>query len=492
MRDSVEADPENLARRFNLGLLALELGEYEAAVQELQHVADGLPDSPDALNALGNALRAVGRVEDAVTAHEGAVTHAPQAPEAWNDLANTYIAWGRPEAAEPGFERALALAPDALELHYNLATARERCGKYEAAVEGFQHVLAENPLHVDAWTNLGIALKGLGRLPAAREAQHKAVELDPDNHDAQFNLALTELMQGEFEAGWRRLEHRRQIPGYAEMGAVAWDGSEQPEATLHLYAEQGLGDTLQFMRFASAARARVGRVVLRCRPALLELLSQGFEGADAVESLDEPVEDALYAPLMSLPHLLGLGGALAAPEPYLRVPTQAVEAAAERLLGQGPAIGLCFQGNPRYRADRERSMPLSMLRPVLELTGPRFYSLQKHHGVEQLAQLPPDLVVTDLGSGLDESTGAFVETAAVMKNLSLFLTTDSASAHLAGALGVETWLMLPHVPDFRWGMEGNRWYPSARLFRQPQRGDWATVVEEVRIALQARFGEAAG
>ncbi len=237
------------------------------------------------------------------------------------------------------------------------------------------------------------------------------------------------------------------------------------------------------MRFAGLARERVGEVVLQVNSVLVPLL-EGFDGADQVISAADPEPDCdLAAPLMSLPYLLGLGGAVTpVAGPYLRADPDLVQGWRAKLAGDSRVrVGLVWQGNPSFAADHLRSIPLCAYEPVLRTPGVRFMSLQKHHGLEQLADLSADLGLENLGEQLDENTAPFCDTAALMMSLDLVITSDTSVAHLAGALGVPAWVALPAIPDWRWELSGeqSRWYPSLRLFRQQQAGDWDSVMTRI-------------
>ncbi|MCU0665330.1 MAG: hypothetical protein MUC50_23760, partial [Myxococcota bacterium] len=299
------------------------------------------------------------------------------------------------------------------------------------------------------------------------------------------------------EEGWQTYEWRRQIPEIpiCRFALPQWDGQSHPDKVLLLHAEQGLGDSLQFIRFASFARQRVGRLVFLCHPPLLRLFSR-VPGIDALVPLGEPPPPCdMHLPLLSLPWVLGaVSSELGCRTPYLSPEPALVEAFAMRLSSiPRPRVGICWQGNPSYRDDKNRSIPVRHFLPLLE-AGVELVSVQKNHGLEQLACADPEGRVLNLGPALDLERGAFVDTAAVLANLDLLITSDTAMPHLAGALGVPVWCLLPHVPDWRWGLKGDRtpWYPTMRLFRQTRPGDWDGVFASVRTALASLRGSAQG
>lgn len=492
--EAVELDPQNQARRLNLGLLCFDVGDYHRCAAHLEAVVARAGEVPEALNCLGNALCRLGQHGSAIDRHERALSAAPRDPKFWSDLAATYMAWGRPGAAVAGYDAVTRIQPHSGHAHFNLGTARLQSGDPEGAVGAFQAAVRCNRDHVQAFINLGIALKRCGRFEEAAAAQRSALKQAPDDAEAAWNLALTELLLGEYEAGFAHFEGRLRLQNHPLAGGRRWDGSPLPDGTLVVLGEQGLGDTLQFLRFVDRAAERCGAVTLQCRPDLLPLLRSAYHGPARLEALGQGVDtgdgrETSRVPLMSLPHVLCVGGDLGVEGPYLSMPEDAVEAQRASLPPGRLRVGISWQGNPAYRADAERSMPLSLLAPLLAQPEVAFISLQRGHGSEQLAALGPNRVL-DRGD-IDAEGAAFQHTAALLCALDLLVTTDTAIAHLAGALGVPVWLMLAKVPDFRWGLRGNRWYPSMRLFRQSDAGDWAAVVSQVADALRQRCAQEA-
>jgi hypothetical protein len=302
------------------------------------------------------------------------------------------------------------------------------------------------------------------------------------------------LSQERFPEGWAEYEWRWQVQSQPRpaFDRPAWDGAPLPGGTLLLYAEQGVGDTLQFVRYAALAKQRADAVILGCPPALIPLLSR-CPGIDRLVATDAPLPpfDA-QAPLASLPGLLGTTAeTIPAPVPYLTADPERVRRWQEELAGlEGFKIGIAWQGNPGMGAyDRRRSFPLAALAPLARLPGVRLVVLQKGHGREQLPAAA-GWPLADLGERLDESGGAFADTAAVMHGLDLVVTCDSAPAHLAGALGKACWVALPFAADWRWLLdrEDSPWYPTLRLFRQPRPGDWSDMFGRMAFALRWLLG----
>lgn len=475
-----------LVTNLEKGLAAYQQGDFHSAARLLQDALRQAPNDPTVLSKLGNALKRSGRFDEALKIHETLVQAYPDAPEALSDLGATLLSWGKIEASIGYFQKAVALRPDSAELNYNLAVAEQYADLLESAVGHYRACTSRVPTHAQAWSNLGICLKALGCTDEALFCQQHAATCAPSNPDIQWNLSLTELLNGNYQSGFARYEWRRKLPGYQIVKGKLWDGTSAPNQMLTVVAEQGLGDTLQFIRYLPMAKSRVGHLRLMSRKALIPLLKNGFQAVDEIVPMDTLSDDTLTAPLMSLPHLLDLPSPLPESVPYLRAESSRIDYWTGLLrLDTSLHVGIAWQGNPAHRDDRHRSISIQTLSPILGLKEARFFSLQKEHGLFELNKTVTGLNLVDIGGALDDD-GAFVDTAAVMNVLDLVLTVDTSVAHLAGALGVETWTLLPYAPDFRWGLGDCPLYPQMRLFRQTRRNDWSTVIEQVRAALIER------
>lgn len=467
---------------------ALAAGEVEVAIRHFEECLKQDTGDAAGYTALGNALKRQGRFAEAVCRHQEAIRLMPQSAELRSNLGGTYLAWGQHGAALRELEHAVSLEPQGVELIFNLGTALHKAGRYAEACARFREVTDVEPGHYRSWTNLGSSLKSMGLIREAVEALERAVSLAPDFAEAQWNLGLGRLTMGEFSAGWELYEWRRQIPEIpiTRFNERSWDGSSETSGTLLIHAEQGHGDTFQFIRFIRCARARVGKVVFLC-PVPLRKVLEGVEGVDqwVVQGEALPPFD-FQIPLMSLPHVLGMGGELSDSASYLEV-NPARRAFWRERLSQltGARVGLCWQGNPRYRDDHLRSIPLEAFEPLMEQEGVSFVALQKEDGLGDLGTLAQRWPLTDWSAELDRDHGSFVDSAALISELSLVITSDTSIAHLAGALGRPVWLLLADVCDWRWGLESTEtpWYPTMRLFRQRRSGDWAEVMGRVRQAL---------
>lgn len=411
----------------------------------------------------------------------------PASPEAQSNLGAAYNAAGMADAAVTCFERAAEARPGNGEILYNLGNGLLAAGRLAEAERTLRLALETDPGHLRARTNLGVAQKEQGRLIEAIGTFGAVIRVAPDNADAHWNRALALIMAGRFDEGWREYEWRRRIAGFSmcPIEGSDWDGRAYPGRTLLVHAEQGLGDTIQFARYLPMAADPRGKLVFVCQQPLKALLA-GLGGIDGNFELCGSEERLprfdIQAPLMSLPHLLNVGMPVWPVDgPYLQAEPERVKRWAERLGGADQfKIGICWQGRPGYKADRRRSIPLETYAPLAGIDGVRLISLQQGHGAGQLAAQGWRARVREPGPDMD-ADGAFLDSAAIIAALDLVITSDTAIAHLAGALGATTWLMLAHMPDWRWGAEGAQtpWYPAMRLFRQARPGDWAGVMSEI-------------
>lgn len=382
--------------------------------------------------------------------------------------------------------RALALEPssrDGHDLYGALATDR---GRYLEAVRAHRRALAIGPVRGEALHNLGNAYRFSGEVVAARRQYRSALALEPMLVEAHWNAGLTDLTLGEWVEGWPGYERRWHNPTLLEDIQVhhqpRWGGGTRSEARVLLWAEQGLGDTLQFVRYARLVRQRVGQVILQVPPTLKRLLAD-VAGVDVCVTRDEalPAFD-LHCPLGSLPKLFGTTVAtIPGPAPYLTAPAEEVARWAERFTGlKGPRIGICWKGNPRFLEDRMRSPGFDAIQPLLSALPGSAISLVKDPNDDDLAARNLLDLSTEL---IDMAT-----TAAVMANLDLVITSDTSIVHLAGALGRPTWLLLHHASDWRWltGRSDSPWYPSISLFRQEAPGDWRAPVQRIAEGLRTK------
>jgi hypothetical protein len=386
------------------------------------------------------------------------------------------------------FARAVDLCRLGLNRLPSADVAEALCGLRAEAEAGLHPAPAARSTCVDFLR--GCEAFGRGEFGAAATLLRKAVSAEPDNAEAHTYLGQALIATGQLADGWPEHEWRFRLPWGTPraMAVPQWDGTPMPGRTLLLWDEQGLGDILQFVRFARVAgEVSKARVIFHGRPRLCRLLGRCAGLAAAIPRMHDFPRPHAHASVMSLPAILGVGSAFE-PAPYLSAEPGLVGIWRERLAHlPGPRIGLVWQGTPGYYNDRQRSFPIETYLPLLRAFGGRasFVSLQKGFGAEQLGRLPDDVPVHQFGSLLDGGEDGFVDTAAVMAHLDLVITVDTAVAHLAGALGVRVWIALGHGPDWRWGerSETTPFYPRARLFRRAADERWDDVMGRIGASL---------
>jgi hypothetical protein len=373
---------------------------------------------------------------------------------------------------------------DYYQAHCNLGLTLKKLDRFVEAEESLRCALHINPVQAETHQDLGITQKLLGHLDDAIENFSRAVALEPDYADAQFSLANAQLILGDFKNGWRGYEWRLKTSWYGNRKFVqpAWRGEKLKGETILLYPEQGFGDTIQFLRYAPLVAARGGRVIVEV-PLVLARLAATLKGPGQVIASGDPVPAFdFYCPLLSLPARFGtMPETIPSKTPYLSADPVLAEKWCEEITKDlGLKVGLAWGGNPKQENDRYRSISFDAWQPLLEISGVRWFSLQVGDRAGDIGRVPPN-AITDLSGRLID----FAETAAVVTNLDLVITIDSAVAHLAGAVGKPVWTLVSAVADWRYPQNGERsaWYASMRVFRQAALGEWDGVISQVRAGL---------
>ncbi|MEO8495197.1 MAG: tetratricopeptide repeat-containing glycosyltransferase family protein [Planctomycetota bacterium] len=468
-----------------------QAGDASRAGQIARQILQADPHHFDSLCLLGDVSRTLGDLDQAVVSYRRAALLRPDHAETALDLGNCLFLQKRFDEAAASYRRALQLRPDYPQAHTNLGSVLQEQGQLETAVACHREAARIDSQFVDAHFNLANACKELGRNVEAVAGYTAALRLRPNFAEAHLNLGLVLLLMGRLEEGWPHYEWRFQCgqPVPRSFAAPQWDGSSLPGQTLLVHAEQGCGDILMFVRYNGLVKRASGmRIVLECPAAMMRLLSQLPDVDQWVARGSELPDFDAHAPLLSLPAICRSSLAtIPAEVPYLAADATLRETWQRRLNRPHTFnIGIAWQGDPTYRWDRLRSIPLERFSPLADIEGVRLYSLQKGPGTEQLHDIEGWFSVDDLGGQLDNSSGAFMDTAAVMMNLDLVISPDTAVAHVAGALGVVTWLVLPTVPHWPWMLdrEDTPWYPTMRLFRQRRPGQWGEVFERMTRTLR--------
>lgn len=411
-----------------------------------------MPGDASALHLLALIDLGERKADEAIAHLRRCLEIRPEFPEAWSTLGRALLRLTRPGEALAAQERAVALAP-------------------------------QNP---EILGNLGNALKALNRPAEAVAVYERARALRPEMGDLAYNEGLARLLLGDFRRGWELYEYRwsrRNAPPPRPVAGPLWLGREPLQGrSLVVPSEQGLGDTLQFVRYLPPLLARGAVVTLVVQRALKEFLDGQWPSVDVRDwTKPVPAGDA-HCPLLSLPRAFATELATIPPAPYLRPPAAKTARWRQSLaLRPGPKVGFVWAGGPGHQNDFQRSIPLSVFRECFRGIPGNFYGLQKDIRPSDQAVLPATPELTNLSGQI----GNFADTAAIVANLDLVVAVDTAVAHLAGALGTPTWLLLPFAPDWRWllGRRDSPWYPAMVLFRQPAPGDWTSVLAEVRRLL---------
>jgi Flp pilus assembly protein TadD len=485
-RRAIQARPNYAEANVNLGTALGELKQHEEAIAAYRQALLLKPAIPEIHNNLGAALMKLERYEEALTAIRQALELKPDYAEAHNNQATILAANRQFDEAIVAFCRAIDLKPRYPQAHCNLGNALREIGRRDEAIASCRRALELDPNFSEAHNNLGSALLELGRLDEAESEFCRALELAPDFDDATVNHAMLLLLRGDYERGWPLYEARLRLTpsSMRDFAQPMWDGSPLQGRRVLIHAEQGFGDAIHFIRYAPLVAERGGEVIVECRAPLVELF-RTVKGVHEVVADGDPLPPFdVHVPMLSLPLLFETGRATIPKDvPYLLVDPARRDIWKKRLGEHRPRlrIGLCWGGNPLNRRNRTRNISLECLRPLLDVKGIDFLSLQLNPPTEETTSSLAKAGIIDHTKEIRD----FADTAAFMAELDLIITVDTAVAHLAGALGRPVWTLLPLIPDWRWGLEGTDtpWYPTMQLFRQTSAEDWAPVIERVAGAL---------
>lgn len=470
---------------YNRGVSLQALGRREEALSAYDRALSLHPDFPAALNNRGNLLLDLGRADEAQQSLDRCVALNPAFPEAYNNLGLALTALGRHGEALASLDRALALDPAYVDAHLNRGASLLALGRPDDALDGLIQAERLAPADPKVHHNFGIVLHALNRLDEALARYRKAIDLQPGYAEARFHMSLTQLLKGDFASGWQGYEFRWAIRNAAprRLEGPLWHGS-RPVAgqRIALWCEQGLGDAIQFCRYAPLLTNLGAKVILEI-PAELKSLAGTLPGVDTLVVQGEPLPAFdVHCPLLTLPLALStdletIPGAV----PYLSAEPGKVASWRSRIAAEGGLrIGIVATGNLKHSNDRNRSLTLESFSPLMR-DGINLYLLQKECRPVDEDFLRANPAIRDLRPWLMDLS----DTAAAIECLDLVISVDTAVAHLAGALGKPVWILLPYNPDWRWLMDrpDSPWYPTARLFRQPALGNWPVVIRDVSEAL---------
>jgi len=478
--EAIALRPDYPLALLNRAQVLQQLGRTREALASFDLALALAPGSADAYNLRGNAHYTLKSFAAALADYDRAAALKPDAAPLHNNRGNALRELSRHEEALAAFGRAIALKPDYAEAHNNRGNALLGLNLVAEALADYDRALALKPDFADALVNRGNALHYLGRGREAIASFDAAIALSPQLAEAHWNKALTLLALGDFARGFAEYEWRWRRDSELKSRSFAqpqWQGEDIAGKTVLLHAEQGFGDTIQMIRYLPLVAARGARVVLEIPDDLRPLIG-GTGVAATVRRGDALPPFDLHCPLMSLPLAFGTTlDTIPASVPYLSAPAERIAAWRARLADlTPPRVGLVWSGKPTHKNDHNRSIALTQLAPLLQTAGVTFVSLQtEYRDADRTALATAPLV------RLDDALADFADTAAAIAALDLVIAVDTAVAHLAGAMGIPLWLLLPAIGDWRWleGRTNSPWYPSARLFRQPQIGDWPGALANV-------------
>jgi tetratricopeptide (TPR) repeat protein len=487
MRRAGALNPALPDLHLNMGVILLHLNKYADAAECFRTLLQTTPSHAEAHYNLGHVHMRLGQFAEASAYYREALRLNPRHPyapfnlaDALNNLGITLQSQGRIEESIRCYQEALAVNPQQADAHNNLGKALHAQGRLADAALCYEQALLLQPQRADVHNNLGLVHQDQSQFAEAAACFDRALQIDPDHKLALWNRCLSRLRHGDFERGWADFELRWAQPGMIRRSfdKPRWDGSALRGKTILVYAEHGLGDTIQFLRYLPLVQELGGSVVFECQAALFKLL-RGVRGADEVVPLGAPLPFFdMHISLLSLPSFFVRPRVLMPNEtPYLNIDPERVRFWREELRSyDGLKVGISWQGSLNQKADR-RTVPLNQFAPFACQKGVCLVSLQAGAGAEQLHSWEHGKRVVRF----EPEDRDMLETAALIKNLDLVVTIDSAVAHLAGALGKPVWVALPFVPCWRYLLEreDSPWYPTMRLFRQRHAEDWPGVFQRI-------------
>lgn len=474
---------ENLERMYAEAVELQNSGEFKSAALKYRQILDGNETHYQSAVNLGLCLERLKRFDDAILHYRAILPSFRNSPDIHNNLGVIYWHLQNYEPAVACFRDALAIMPDHAPANFHLGKALDRLGHHIEAEPGFRTAIDLQPQSVAFMSGLGHNLLDQGKVKEAIEYFTDALKLEPDHRDSHIGLARGYLLEGDLkrgwsELGWRRGHHTWHDPGITGVG---WQGESLRDKTILLYSEQGFGDVIHLSRFAGMVSDLGASVILSC-PRTLVGLMESIKGPEAVfdQGEQQPKTDFVCS-LFDLPGLLGielenLPGVI----PYLRSPHMRLS---RKTKSRPLRVGLVWAGNPSHERDRQRSVQLTAFSPLLSIPDVEFVSLQIGEARQELSLNGLDALILDAGERLVD----FSDTAEVLTTLDLLITVDTAAAHLAGAMAMPVWTILPQSPDWRWmlGRTDTPWYPTMTLYRQSTPHDWTAVIDRIKCDLCA-------
>ena len=485
---AISLKPDYAEAYSNRGNALQELKQLDVAIASYDKAIELKPDFADAYCNRASALKELKQFDAALISSDKAIELRPNFAEAYLNRGVSLQGLNQLDAAIASYDKAIALKPDYADAYYNQGIALQELKQFDTAIASYDKAIALKPGYADAYYNRGNAMQELKQFDAAVASYNKAIALKPDYAEAYWNKSLLLLLIGELIKGFNlyewRWEEKEILKFKRNFSQPLWLGGESLLGkTVLLHAEQGLGDTIQFCRYAKMVSDLGANLILEVQKPLMRLLKD-LTGVSSLIAKGDPLpEFDFHCPLLSLPLAFKTDlNSIPSSKSYLEAEVERVAYWKDRIKGDGLKIGIAWQGSKGTKVDIGRSFELKLFKNIAALPNVQLISLQKGYGSEQLKSMPQGMQVEDLGEELD-AEGAFLDSAAVMMNLDLVITSDTAVAHLAGALGVKTWVALKFVPDWRWMLDrqDSPWYPSLKLYRQEKMDDWIPVFDQLLV-----------
>jgi tetratricopeptide (TPR) repeat protein len=479
--------PNNSRVLTNLGTIELKMGNLEEGVKLLGKSLKVDPNQPNALSNRGIALHDLNRFEEAIASYNRAIALKSNFADAYNNRGNSLHNLHRLDEALASIDRAIELQPDRAEAHNNRGNVLRDLNRLDEALASIDRAIALKPGYAEAYCNRGNVLQDLNRLDEALASFDSAISLKPDYAEAYWNKSLLKILIGDYEEGWKLYEWRwKRIENrtFKRLPQPLWLGEQSiANKSILIRQEQGLGDVIQFCRYTPMVEALGAQVIMEVSTPLVSLIST-LKGNFTIIEKGKPLPDFdLQCPIMSLPLAFRTAvSAIPSEIPYLYADGNKQEIWRKRLGGKTiPRVGLAWSGSIIHKKDFNRSIPLKFFEPLFKLPI-EFHSLQKEVRKDDAVVLSNYKQIKLHQNRIND----FSDTAALVQEMDLVISVDTAVAHLSGALGKNVWILLPYIPDFRWMLHrsDSPWYPTATLFRQPKIGDWTSAISEVAEKLQ--------
>jgi tetratricopeptide (TPR) repeat protein len=487
---AIALDPQYVDAITNRGNVYVELERPDDALADYERALTLQPNSANTLLKTAKIFFDKQQFDEALVRTDRALALGANTAEAWMRSGNVLFHLDRHREALESYDKVLAINPGDILCAVNRSGSLSALGRPQEALEGLDRALAHNPGDAGALNNKATILKTIGRLDEALETYRVALAANPNDADTQSNYAMTLLLAGDMENGFPAFEHRWRKKANAgkrpELPFPEWGGEPLQGRSILIFAEQGLGDIVQFSRYLPLLKEQGADVGFLVSNRMHQVLRESFPQIRLFNDVQQArtARFDVCCAMMSLPlHFRTRLDTIPVAMPYLKTSPERLAHWRDRIGADGFKVGICWQGNPFVAIDAGRSFALEAFAPLANLSGVRLISLQKNDGTEQLADC--EFPVETLGDDFDAGRDAFVDTTAVMQSLDLVIAPDTSIAHVAGALGRPVWVALKHVPDWRWmlGRDDSPWYPTLRLFRQTEAGNWQDVFMRIKAAL---------